>query len=60
VAHAVMIPGGCCARLRDAYLARHPYLAGFATSPSCAVMRVRVRSYIVVRDFQEVQEWRMR
>ena len=54
------VAGDDCARLRAAYLARHPYLAGFATSPSCAVMRVRVRSYIVVRDFQEVQEWRVR
>ncbi|HPU79460.1 pyridoxamine 5'-phosphate oxidase family protein [Accumulibacter sp.] len=54
------VAGDDCARLREAYLTRHPYLAGFATSPSCAVMRVRVRSYIVVRDFQEVQEWRMR
>jgi nitroimidazol reductase NimA-like FMN-containing flavoprotein (pyridoxamine 5'-phosphate oxidase superfamily) len=43
--------------LRDLYLARHPYLEGFAKSPSCAIVRVRVRSYQVVRKFQEVVEW---
>ena len=47
------------AGLRHSYLARHPYLAVFATSPSCAVMRVRVKSYLVVRRFQEVEEWRV-
>ena len=47
------------AGLRHSYLARHPYLAVFATSPSCAVMRVRVKSYLVVRRFQEVEEWRL-
>ena len=51
------VTGDDGARLRDAYLVRHPYLEGFATSPSCAIMRVRVRSYIVVRHFQDVLEW---
>jgi len=43
--------------LRQLYLARHPYLAEFAHSPSCAIMRMRVRSYQLVRRFQEVVEW---
>lgn len=43
--------------LQEMYLARHPYLDGFAKSPSCAIVRVRVRSYQVVRKFQEVVEW---
>ncbi len=51
------VAGDACVCLRDAYLVRHPYLVEFATSPSCALLRVRVRSYIVVRHFQEVEEW---
>jgi len=43
--------------LRDLYLAKHPYLADFAKSSSCAIVQVRVRSYQVVRKFQEVVEW---
>jgi nitroimidazol reductase NimA-like FMN-containing flavoprotein (pyridoxamine 5'-phosphate oxidase superfamily) len=43
--------------LRQLYLARHPYLEEFAHSPSCAIMRMRVRSYQLVRKFQEVVEW---
>jgi hypothetical protein len=45
-------------RLREAFIARHPYLAGFATSPSCALVRISVKSYVVVRRFEEVLEWR--
>jgi uncharacterized pyridoxamine 5'-phosphate oxidase family protein len=43
--------------LRELYLAKHPYLAEFAKSSSCAIVQVRVRSYQVVRKFQEVVEW---
>jgi heme iron utilization protein len=43
--------------LKELYLARHPYLDEFAQSPSCAIVRVRVRSYQVVRNFQEVVEF---
>ena len=39
------------------YLARHPYLASFAASPSCAIVRVKVSSYQLVSRFQEVVEW---
>lgn len=42
------------------YLARHPNLESFATSPSCALVRVKVESYRVVSRFQEVQEVRIR
>jgi nitroimidazol reductase NimA-like FMN-containing flavoprotein (pyridoxamine 5'-phosphate oxidase superfamily) len=38
------------------YLAKHPRLEGFATSPSCALLRVWVKSYCSVRRFQEVVE----
>jgi uncharacterized protein YhbP (UPF0306 family) len=50
--------GAECASLRASYIARHPYLEGFARSPSCAIVRVRVKSYVVVRHFEEVLEWR--
>lgn len=38
------------------YLARHPHLADFVLSPSCALLRIRVRKYVLVRRFQEVSE----
>lgn len=47
------------ALLRDLYLARHPYLAEFAASPSCAIVRVKVNSYLLVSRFQKVLEWRI-
>jgi len=38
------------------YLARHPYLQDFATSPSCALVRITARSYYLVKNFQNVME----
>jgi nitroimidazol reductase NimA-like FMN-containing flavoprotein (pyridoxamine 5'-phosphate oxidase superfamily) len=38
------------------YLAKHPYLEDFARSPTCALVRVKVRSYILVKNFQHVME----
>jgi nitroimidazol reductase NimA-like FMN-containing flavoprotein (pyridoxamine 5'-phosphate oxidase superfamily) len=42
------------------YLAKHPHLEGFATSPSCALLRVQVKSYYLVGRFQEVLELHVR
>jgi nitroimidazol reductase NimA-like FMN-containing flavoprotein (pyridoxamine 5'-phosphate oxidase superfamily) len=42
------------------YVAKHPNLERFATSPSCALVRVKVASYRMVSQFQEVQEVRIR
>jgi nitroimidazol reductase NimA-like FMN-containing flavoprotein (pyridoxamine 5'-phosphate oxidase superfamily) len=42
------------------YLAKHPHLEGFATSPSCALVRVKVKSYYLVSRFQEVVELHVR
>jgi len=53
------VTGDDCTRLRAAYILRHPYLAEFASSPSCAIVRVSVKSYVVVRRFEEVLEWRL-
>ena len=38
------------------YLAKHPYLEEFAKSPTCALVRVTVRSYYLVKNFQNVME----
>ena len=42
--------------LLQLYLARHPHLEEFVTSPSCALLRVSVASYYLVSHFQEVME----
>jgi heme iron utilization protein len=47
------------APLLELYLARHPYLAAFAASPGCAIIRVKIRSYLLVSRFQKVVEWRI-
>jgi heme iron utilization protein len=41
------------------YLEKHPYLEEFVTSPTCALLRVKVDKYIVVTRFQEVREIQM-
>jgi nitroimidazol reductase NimA-like FMN-containing flavoprotein (pyridoxamine 5'-phosphate oxidase superfamily) len=43
-------------RLLPIYLEKHPHLEAFATAPSCALFWVHVRSYYLVRRFQEVTE----
>ena len=38
------------------YIEKHPNLKEFVQSPTCALLRVRVKNYIVVSRFQNVQE----
>jgi nitroimidazol reductase NimA-like FMN-containing flavoprotein (pyridoxamine 5'-phosphate oxidase superfamily) len=38
------------------YLTKHPMLEQFVRSPSCALLRVRVETYYLVRRFQNVME----
>ena len=38
------------------YLSKHPSLEEFATSPTCALLRLDVDTYYVVSQFQEVME----
>ena len=38
------------------YLAKHPMLEEFVRSPSCALLRVEVKTYYLVRRFQNVME----
>jgi nitroimidazol reductase NimA-like FMN-containing flavoprotein (pyridoxamine 5'-phosphate oxidase superfamily) len=45
------------APLLELFLARHPYLAAFAASPTCAILCVRLSSYQLVSRFQQVLEW---
>lgn len=40
------------------YLRRHPRLADFAAAPSCALLAIEVETYILVRRFQQVFEYR--
>ena len=47
------------AALLELFLARHPDLAAFAGSPSCAVVTVKVSSYKLVSCLERVLEWRI-
>jgi hypothetical protein len=38
------------------FLGKHPHLADFVASPSCAALRLRVATYMVVSHFQHVIE----
>jgi len=38
------------------YLAKHPHLEDFARSPTAALVDVRVRTYYMVSNFQQVRE----
>jgi len=41
------------------YLSGHPYLKDFVSSPTCALLRMNVETYYVVRQFQNVRELRI-
>jgi hypothetical protein len=43
-------------RYRRCYLDKHSELAAFIQSPDCALVRIRVRKYVIVRRFKEVLE----
>jgi nitroimidazol reductase NimA-like FMN-containing flavoprotein (pyridoxamine 5'-phosphate oxidase superfamily) len=38
------------------YLSKHPYLKDFVSSPTCALLKMNVETYYVVRQFQNVME----
>ncbi|MEZ4483205.1 MAG: hypothetical protein R2864_00965 [Syntrophotaleaceae bacterium] len=42
--------------LVDLYLDRHAGLREFVTAPTCALLQVEVKSYSLVRRFQDVVE----
>jgi len=43
-------------RLQKLYLSKHPYLKEFVSSPTCALLRMDVETYYIVRQFQNVVE----
>jgi len=43
-------------RFQKLYLSKHPYLKEFVSSPTCALLKVEVETYYVVRQFQNVVE----
>ncbi len=56
VGRAVELAGTDADGPREQCLARHPQLADFLASPSCALFELRVAKYIVVSSFQHVSE----
>ena len=42
------------------YLSRHPYLNDFVSSPTCALLRMNVETYYVVRQFRNVMKIHIR
>ena len=42
---------------RVLYLAKHPHLVDFVTSPTCALLLIEVQTYYVVTRFQRVVEY---
>ncbi len=47
-------------QLLKSYLTKHPYLEGFVTAPTCALLKVRVDKYYLVSRFQNVMELHMK
>lgn len=56
VGEAQEVTGGQREQLVEPYLDKHPYLEEFVRSPTCALVRVTVQSYYLVRNFQHVME----
>ena len=40
----------------NSYVEKHPYLEDFAKSPTCAVVQIKIKSYFLVKNFQNVME----
>ncbi len=38
------------------YLAKHPHLEDFVRAPTCALVRISVKTYYLVKNFQNVME----
>jgi heme iron utilization protein len=47
-------------KLAKMYLAKHPHLKEFVSSPTCALVKIRVEVYYLVWRFQNVFEWRVK
>jgi hypothetical protein len=60
-AHGVAgeVQAGLGEELRRLYLRKHPYLQDFVRAPSCALLSIKVESYDLVGNFQEVRVLRI-
>ena len=56
VGRARVVGGSDSAAILTQYLAKHPHLEEFAHSPSSALVSVTVKSYYMVKNFQNVME----
>lgn len=45
------------ASLTSLFLAKHPELTAFVLSPECVLLKVRMERYLIVRRFENVEEW---
>jgi nitroimidazol reductase NimA-like FMN-containing flavoprotein (pyridoxamine 5'-phosphate oxidase superfamily) len=43
-------------RFQKLYVSKHPYLKEFVSSPTCALLKMEVETYYVVRQFQNVMQ----
>ena len=57
VGQAQELAGDQKSRGCELYLGKHPYLKEFVESPTCALLRLEVRTYFIVERFQKVLEW---
>ena len=57
---AIEIKGEEKEEVMAAYLAKHPHLEEFISSPSCAIIKILVESYYMVTRFQKVIEIHVR
>ena len=53
---AAEISGNNKKKYKKFYLSKHPHLEDFVESPTCALVRVVVKSYYLVKNFQHVME----
>jgi general stress protein 26 len=56
VGEASQVKGDKRQPILEQYLKKHPHLEEFVRSPSCALIRVAVKSYYLVQNFQNVTE----
>ena len=56
VGKAKDVDGADKKRILTQYLIKHPHLEDFVRSPTCALVRVDVESYYLVKHFQHVTE----
>jgi nitroimidazol reductase NimA-like FMN-containing flavoprotein (pyridoxamine 5'-phosphate oxidase superfamily) len=59
VGRAIELEGREKEAVQKQYLAKHPYLADFVKSPTCALIDTAVAAYYMVRNFQDVTELHM-